>query len=299
MKILSDPKSARRYVIERQSTGETVAVVPTMGALHDGHLSLVEIGKEKCDRVVATIFVNPTQFAPGEDLDKYPRTLKQDLARLESLGTDAVFVPEVSSMYPDGCTTSVSPPRVAEGLEGSFRPEHFGGVCTIVLKLFQCLPCNVGVFGQKDYQQLLVIKAMVRDLNLPIEVLSGEIIRDQDGLAMSSRNRYLSAVERENALCIPKALRSLQDDVQSGVTSVEELQERLIARLEDSEAVAHAARDAAEGQPIQRGVDSLDYAVVVDSETLEPIEKLNRPAVALVAARVGQTRLIDNCTISV
>ena len=157
----------------------------------------------------------------------------------------------------------------------------------------------MGVFGQKDYQQLLVIKAMVRDLNLPIEVLSGEIIRDQDGLAMSSRNRYLSAVERENALCIPKALRSLQDDVQSGVTSVEELQERLIARLEDSEAVAHAARDAAEGQPIQRGVDSLDYAVVVDSETLEPIEKLNRPAVALVAARVGQTRLIDNCTISV
>ena len=202
-------------------------------------------------------------------------------------------------MYPDGCTTSISPPRVAQGLEGSFRPEHFGGVCTIVLKLFQCLPCNVGVFGQKDYQQLLVIKAMVRDLNLPIEVLSGEIIRDPDGLAMSSRNRYLSAVERENALCIPKALRSLQDDVQSGVTSVEELQERLIARLEDSEAVAHAARDAAEGQPIQRGVDSLDYAVVVDSETLEPIEKLNRPAVALVAARVGQTRLIDNCTISV
>ena len=298
MEILSDPESARRYVIERQRTGETVAVVPTMGALHDGHLSLVQIGKNKCDLVVATIFVNPTQFAPGEDLEKYPRTLTEDLVRLESLGTDAVFVPEVSSMYPEGCTTSVSPPRVAERFEGCFRPEHFGGVCTIVLKLFQCLPCDVGVFGQKDYQQLLVIQAMVKDLNLPVEVLSGEIIRDPDGLAISSRNRYLSAVERAKALCIPKALRSLQDDVSSGVTSVKELQERLVARLENAGEVAHSALGAAEGKLRHQGVDSLDYAVVVDSETLGPIEQLNRPAVALIAARVGQTRLIDNCMIS-
>ena len=282
MEILHTPADARSYVLRHQREGQSVAVVPTMGALHDGHLSLVEIGKQYCDRVAATIFVNPTQFAPHEDLDQYPRTLDQDLSRLRSLGTDAVFVPEVASMYPEGCTTSVLPPRVANRFEGQYRPEHFGGVCTIVLKLFQCLPCDVAVFGRKDYQQWRVIESMVEDLNLPIRILAGEIVRDSDGLAMSSRNRYLSDAERQSALVIPRSLDQLLSEVRQGERDVERLQASLLKCL-----MGDGVSDSA-------CVDSVDYAVVVDAESLEPISKLDRPAVALIAAKVGATRLIDN-----
>ncbi|MGC6442657.1 MAG: pantoate--beta-alanine ligase [Rubripirellula sp.] len=287
MEILYTPADARRYVLQRQREGESVAVVPTMGALHDGHLSLVEIGKQQCDRAAATIFVNPTQFAPHEDLDQYPRTLEQDLQRLQSLGTDAVFVPEVAAMYPDGCSTSIVPPRVANRLEGQHRPEHFGGVCTIVLKLFQCLPCDVAVFGRKDYQQWRVIESMVADLNLPVKVVAGEIVRDPDGLAMSSRNRYLSVAERQSALVIPQALDQLVSQVTQGQKDVALLQANLLRSL-DGGGIEDSAR-----------VDSVDYAVIVDAKTLEPILELDRPAVALIAARVGATRLIDNRLIEV
>lgn len=295
MELLHDPQAARNFVKRVQQNGERVAVVPTMGALHEGHLSLVRLAKLKCDRAVATIFVNPTQFAPGEDLDKYPRTLDQDLEQLQQNGVDAVFVPEVSTMYPAGCTTSILPPRVAEGLEGEIRPEHFGGVCTIVLKLLQCLPCDAAVFGEKDFQQLRVIESMVEDFNLPIKVIPGEIVRDPDGLAMSSRNRYLTSVERSRALAIPRSLDCLVADVANGIIDVKELQRRLELRLMgDSDATQEPKVGGG-----RLGVDSIDYAVLADANQLRPIDSLDQPSVALIAARVGETRLIDNRVIGV
>lgn len=306
MELLRDPDIARDYVKKLQASGESVAVVPTMGALHEGHLSLVRIAKERFGRAITTIFVNPTQFAPDEDLDKYPRTLEQDLEKLRGIDTDAVFVPDVNTMYPAGCTTSILPPDVANVLEGEFRPEHFGGVCTIVLKLFQCLPCDAAIFGRKDYQQWRVIEAMVEDLNLPIQIVAGEIIRDPDGLAMSSRNRYLSETDRLKAVAIPRSLQELRADIEVGVRDVGELQFRLSNRLRgvplgrddriSGGVVIESSQRQSEsaGQP---GVDTIDYAVIVDSKTLQPITRLNQPAVALVAARVGSTRLIDNLLI--
>src|SRR6056297_732753 len=196
MKLLKTASDAHRFVSEMRREGQSVGLVPTMGALHEGHLSLVRAGRGRCDATVATIFVNPTQFAAGEDLDKYPRTLDADLAALEAAGCRGVFVPEVAEMYPPGCTTSVDPAEIARPLEGAFRPTHFRGVATIVLKLFHILPASHAFFGQKDLQQLRVIESMVRDLNVAIEIVGCPIVRESDGLAMSSRNRYLDDGQR-------------------------------------------------------------------------------------------------------
>lgn len=247
-----------------------------MGALHSGHLSLVKRAVTECDRTVATVFVNPTQFGPKEDFSRYPRTLEQDLSHLRLLDIDIAFVPNRESLYPVGYSTFVEPPEVALPLEGVFRPGHFRGVSTIVLKMFQILPATVAYFGQKDYQQLAVIRRMVQDLNIPILVQGCPTQRESDGLALSSRNRYLDTSDRIIATGLWQALQAVLGLFESG--------ERNVGILES----------AMESVLNQRGIHSIDYARVVDAHTLSDIEMIQTTAVALIAARVGQTRLIDN-----
>ncbi|MGB7343940.1 MAG: pantoate--beta-alanine ligase [Pirellulaceae bacterium] len=284
MQTINDVVAAQRWVMDRRAQGKTVGVVPTMGALHQGHLSLAKLSRRQCDHTIATIFVNPTQFGPNEDLAKYPRTLQQDCERLESESVDAVFVPNVNEMYPDGYSTSVNPPSVSTMLEGECRPGHFEGVATVVLKLFQIIPATHAFFGRKDYQQFKVIEAMVRDFNVGIKLVAGETIREPDGLALSSRNRYLSDSDRQRALLLSAALCTAQKLVQMG--------ER------DADVLQAAMQRCLSGENGQGGVDRIDYAVVVNSQTLLPINKITSDAVALIAAMVGQTRLIDNQTLT-
>lgn len=276
MKILKDKSEARAWVINHRRSGKTVGLVPTMGALHEGHYSLVRRSHEVCDLTVATIFVNPTQFAANEDLSRYPRTLQQDLDGLEASGAAAVFVPEESSMYRTGHSTFVLPPAVAESLEGAVRPEHFRGVTTIVLKLFQILPASDAFFGQKDYQQAAVIRAMVLDLDVDIRIEVCPIVRDSDGLALSSRNRYLSPEQRVCALGLSRSLAEAERLIISGIRDIPTIESAMQDVLTASD------------------VDAIDYAVIVDGTTLRPRPQVADGCVALVAARVGSTRLIDN-----
>jgi pantoate--beta-alanine ligase len=278
MIVLADPRAAREWTLQTVST-RRLAVVPTMGALHDGHLSLVRRAKEIADQVAVTIFVNPTQFAPTEDLARYPRPLSDDLDALRSEGVSMVFNPTNESIYPKGFSTYVEPPEVAYALEGTIRPGHFRGVCTIVLKLFQIIPAHTAVFGQKDYQQSCMIAAMVRDLNLPIQLDIAPTVREPDGLAMSSRNRYLDPIQRQRAVKISQALRSVEEEWQSGERNVGRLQEIMIETLRVNS---------------PDGIDRLDYAVIVDPESLQPLETIETTAVALIAGHLGATRLIDN-----
>ncbi len=251
-------------------------LVPTMGALHDGHFALVRRSLAECEFTAVTIFVNPTQFGPNEDLDRYPRTLDADLAGLRDLGVDLVFVPRTEDLYPSGYSTYVDPPDSAAMLEGEFRSDHFRGVVTIVLKLFHLCPATVAYFGEKDFQQLTVIRHMVEDLNVPIRITGCPTVREADGLAMSSRNRYLNEQERHRALGLWGALQAVHQLYAEGVTAVEDLEAEMHRKLEQS------------------GVDAVDYAKVVDLETLQSLQQLDGPAIALIAARVGKTRLIDN-----
>ena len=204
------------HIRQQKSVGKSIGVVPTMGALHAGHLSLVEAANESTDETVVTIFVNPTQFAAGEDLDKYPRDLEADLEKLTALGVPTVFAPATEELYPPNCSTRVLPGEIANRLEGKFRPSHFGGVATIVLKLLNLTSADQAFFGQKDFQQLMVVKRMVADLNLPTEIVACPIVREPDGLALSSRNIYLSAAEREQALSVNKTLRYVQAQIHGG-----------------------------------------------------------------------------------
>ncbi|TWU60004.1 Pantoate-beta-alanine ligase [Rubripirellula tenax] len=278
MQILSTGDQARQWVSSIRRRSETVGLVPTMGALHDGHVSLVRQSASLCDHTIVTIFVNPTQFAPGEDLDKYPRTFDADSRAVEAAGATAIFAPSNNEMYPDGYSTFVEPPAVAQPLDGVFRPGHFRGVATVVAKLFHLIPATHAIFGSKDYQQWKVIEAMVRDLNFGIQIIAGETVRDPDGLAMSSRNRYLSSDERQAALTLSKALRTAKQMADHGDQS--------IANIES------AMRE------VLKPVDELQYAEVVDAHTLQRIDDLSRPAQALIAARIGTTRLIDNCRLN-
>ncbi len=246
-----------------------------MGALHEGHLSLVRQAKSQCDLCVTTIFVNPTQFAANEDLSKYPRPLDRDLEMLTASGVDAVFLPTDALMYPQGFSTYVTPPAVGLTLEGQHRPEHFRGVTTVVMKLFQIIPSDAAFFGRKDFQQLRVIEHMVRDLNVPIEIVPCEIVREADGLAVSSRNRYLNDEQRSRALSLSRALNAAQNLVRDGETQSERIEAAMMSEL------SHC--------------DRVDYAVVVDADTLQRSDTMSNRAVALIAARVGETRLIDNC----
>lgn len=288
MHTLSTPQSAREFVWDARVRGKTVGIVPTMGALHEGHLSLIRKSRWTCDVTVATIFVNPTQFGEGEDFDRYPRTLERDLELLQGEGVASVFVPEASSMYPKGYSTFVDPPEVSLSLEGSFRPDHFRGVATIVLKLFLAVPATHAFFGRKDYQQLKVIEAMASDLGVGIEIVGCETVRESDGLALSSRNRYLDRGERERARLISRSLREVTELFEAGERNVEKLETSMRSYL-----LGHGV--LSEDAP---GVDRIDYAVVVEAERLAPISEVDRPAVALIAAHVGKTRLIDNTIIS-
>lgn len=274
--VITPPQQLQQFCLDQKHRGQKIGVVPTMGALHAGHLSLVDRMRSECDLCVVTIFVNPTQFGPGEDFDKYPRTLEQDLDQLTSHHVDLVFAPETGTMFPADATTQVQPPRVAETLEGPLRPGHFQGVATVVLKLLNLTLADVAIFGQKDFQQLAVLKQMANDLNVATRILSAPIVRESDGLAMSSRNRYLDAEERQRALALSRSLFQVRQQFDEGQRDARDLAAELMQGLIDG------------------GVDSADYAVIADAITLESLETVDRPAVALVAAHVGQTRLIDN-----
>lgn len=275
MQVFHEKEAARQWVTARTAKGQSVGLVPTMGALHAGHLSLVDRSRHACETTVTSIFVNPTQFGPHEDLDRYPRTLEADLEQLAQAGVDAVFTPEAGTIYPEGFSTFVAPPALACRWEGEQRPAHFRGVATIVAKLFHLLPATHAFFGQKDYQQARVLQRMVTDLDFAIEVVVCPIVREADGLAMSSRNRYLDAAARQRALALPAALTRAEEAFSQGERHVAALEQ--LMRLE-----------------LESRVDALDYAVVVDAETLEPVAQVERTAVALIAADVAGTRLIDN-----
>jgi pantoate--beta-alanine ligase len=275
--LIQDIETLRLRVTELRREGRSLGLVPTMGALHEGHLSLVRASRARCDFTAVTIFVNPTQFAPHEDLARYPRTLPGDLAVLEEVQADLVFAPASDAIYPPGFSTYVEPPEIARPWEGVCRPSHFRGVATVVLKLFQLLPADVAFFGQKDYQQALVIQHMTLDLNVPMQIEVCPIVREADGLAMSSRNRYLTAAERQQALAISRGLRLADQQVRDGIRDTEAIRERM--RVELTEA----------------GIERIDYIAVVEPNTLIETPETRPPVMALIAAYVGHTRLIDNC----
>lgn len=280
MQVIHSPHEVFARVCFERKEGQRVGLVPTMGALHAGHLSLVERAKSQCDIVFATIFVNPAQFGPNEDYAKYPRTREADLECLEGIGCDYVFAPEREQVYGPDHSTFIEPPSVAKRWEGELRPGHFRGVATVVLKLFMMAPADIAYFGRKDYQQVAVIRKMVEDLNLPIRLEVCDTVREADGLAMSSRNRYLSKDERKRALGLSMALQRATQLVEEGVVSSRMIEEEMRRILIDS------------------GVDRIDYAQVVHGDSLEPLDQMIAPAVAIIAARLGTTRLLDNCTLA-
>jgi pantoate--beta-alanine ligase len=256
--------------------GETVAIVPTMGALHDGHLALIAEAKRRARRVLVSIFVNPAQFAPAEDFSRYPRDLARDLDRLhKGGGVDAVFAPTVAELYPEGFATRVMMDGPALGLETDYRPHFFAGVATVVAKLFALSRADFAMFGEKDYQQLLVVRRLSRDLNLGVEVIGVPTIREADGLALSSRNAYLSAEERKIAGRLNRVLADTAARAKAGV-SIPQAEAEGIAAL------------------LNAGFARVDYVAIRDAATLAPLPELDRPARVLAAARVGGTRLIDN-----
>jgi pantoate--beta-alanine ligase len=275
-KIVTDVAALRAEIAAWRRGGARVGLVPTMGALHEGHLSLVRETQSRADKTVASIFVNPTQFAPHEDFDRYPRTLEADAAKLGSVGLDAIFAPTVAEMYPQGFATAMTVGGPSAGLETDFRPHFFAGVAIVVAKLLIAALPDVAVFGEKDYQQLLVIRRMTADLGLPIEIVGAPIVREADGLAMSSRNAYLKPDERMVAGKMNLVLREAGSRAKNGVAAAETWG-------------ADALKTA--------GFDSVDYLAIRDAAGLEKINALNRPSRILAAAKIGGTRLIDNMAV--
>jgi len=271
-------RDARR---DARSGSNRLGLVPTMGALHEGHLSLVRAAKAQCAAVAVSIFVNPAQFGPKEDLSKYPRPFERDCRLLEKQGVDILFAPSVEEIYPEGSVTWVTVEGLSEKLDGRSRPGHFRGVTTIVAKLFNIIEPNVAFFGQKDAAQLAVIRRMVLDLSFPVEIVAGPIVREADGLAMSSRNAYLKGQERGRAVVLHRSLLRARQQFDAG--------ERIAARL------ISAGKDLFANEP---GV-VLDYFEVVDPDTLDPVEKISKKTLVAVAAYVGSTRLIDNLLLDV
>jgi pantoate--beta-alanine ligase len=276
--ILRDAPSLRAEVAGWRSKGVAVGLVPTMGALHEGHLALVRLLKQRCAKVVASIFVNPRQFASHEDLNRYPRDEAGDAAKLAAAGCDALFAPSVDAMYPDGFSTAITVSGVSADLEGAYRPQMFSGVATVVAKLLLQVGPQAAAFGEKDFQQLLVVKQLVRDLGIPVEIISGQTVREADGLAMSSRNAYLSAAERLAAPTLYAALCEAQDAIENG-------------------AIAATAIAAAQNRLTAAGFGPIDYISLRDAHSFAPLEKADRPARLLAAAWLGQTRLIDNIAV--
>jgi pantoate--beta-alanine ligase len=273
VRTIAETRAALRVL---RANGRSVGLVPTMGALHEGHLSLVRAARAACDVVVVSIFVNPTQFGPNEDFTKYPRTFEADVGALEREGVDLVFAPTAAEMYPAGATAFVEVAGVSDRLDGASRPGHFRGVATVVAKLFNTVQPDKAFFGQKDAAQVAVLRTMVRDLNFSLELVVYPTVREPDGLAMSSRNRYLSPEERRQALVLSRALREAERLASSGVTAADEL----IAAAEAVLATEPQAR--------------VDYCKVVDPDTLEDVADARGGALIAAAAFVGTTRLIDN-----
>jgi pantoate--beta-alanine ligase len=275
--VITSPTEMTAWSLATRARGERIAFVPTMGALHEGHVTLLREARKHGQRIALSIFVNPTQFGPNEDLARYPRDLAGDLAKAAGAGTDVAYVPEVRDVYPAGFQTTVEVGELARGLCGPFRPGHFAGVATVVCKLFNVVRPDVALFGEKDYQQLAIVRRMVTDLDMGIEIVGVPTVREADGLAMSSRNAYLSPAERARALSLSRALFAARDAVAAGAR--------------DGTAVVTRARAALD-------VDRIDYVELVDAESLRTVTEIDRPAVLAVAAFVGRTRLIDNVRVS-
>ncbi len=278
LQVISGIQEMRAFCRAEKARGAAIALVPTMGALHRGHLALLAEARARADTIVLTIFVNPTQFSQGEDLDSYPRDLAADLLKARSAGVDAVFTPEAEDMYPPGFQTEVRVKELERHLCGPERPGHFVGVATVVLKLFNITEPDVAVFGEKDYQQLLIIRRMARDLDLSVDIRGVPTVREPDGLAMSSRNRYLSVEERQAAASIPRALEEARRVVEGG--------ER------PAGVVAEAVRKVLSAEPLVE----VEYVAVADAETLEHVPAVRGDGRALVqvAVRIGRARLIDH-----
>ncbi|MGC8871523.1 MAG: pantoate--beta-alanine ligase [Caldimicrobium sp.] len=276
MEVIRSIAEMKAKSLSFKKRGETIGFVPTMGYLHEGHLSLVRLARIKADKVVVSIFVNPLQFGPSEDYYIYPRDLERDLALLEKERVDVVFIPDEEEMYPPDFQTYVEVTKLTQGLCGPYRPGHFRGVTTVVLKLFNIVKPDLAVFGEKDYQQLRVIQQMVKDLNLDVEIIPHPIVREESGLAMSSRNTYLSEEERHSAVALYQSLK---------------MAERVIFEGErDAERVRTLIKDYLEKFPHNK----VQYVEIVDPETLERVSEINGPVLIALAVFVGKTRLIDN-----
>lgn len=280
MQTITAIREMQQWADAQRTAGQRIGFVPTMGYLHEGHLSLVRQAKQLCSRTVVSIFVNPLQFGPQEDLERYPRDLDRDRRLLDGEGVDVLFLPSADEMYPPGFQTTVAVEQVTQGLCGASRPGHFRGVTTVVSKLFLAVKPHVALFGEKDFQQLVTIRRMVRDLNFDVEVVAGPIVRESDGLAMSSRNVYLSPEQRAAARVLSRSLAVAREAVARG--------ER------DSGRIVSTVRALIEAEPGAR----IDYVELVDTEDLRPIGRIERPALLALAVFFGSTRLIDNCTLS-
>lgn len=283
MKIIKKPSALQKNIEKLRLKGKKIGVVPTMGYLHEGHLSLLRIARKKCNVLVLTIFVNPTQFGRGEDLDRYPRNIQRDIDLARKEKVDFVFYPSVNDMYPEKYQTYVINKVLSKKLEGEFRPTHFEGVTTVVAKLFNIVKPHFAVFGQKDYQQAQIIKSMVKDLNFDVKIILAPIIRESDGLAMSSRNVYLSSDERKEALALNKSLQLAEDLIQKGERNCASIIRKMKNFILKNKSI------------------KIDYIKIADLSLSQYIKELksNDSYVILLAARVGNTRLIDNKIINV
>lgn len=276
IKLVDNIKDMQSLSNKTKKDGQTISFVPTMGALHEGHLTLMRGAKEKSDYLVVSIFVNPTQFGLNEDFNKYTRDLEGDIKKISNIGVDAVFFPDVDEIYPDGYETYVEVRELQKPLCGQHRQGHFKGVATVVLKLFNIVKPDVAVFGEKDYQQLLIIKKMVRDLHLEIEILGMPIVREDDGLALSSRNAYLSDEERERALSLSKSLKTIRSEFKKGKQDIQELVKLGKSILNES------------------SINNIDYLEIRDGNTLKREQNAKKGDIVAVAAKFGNARLIDN-----
>ena len=279
MQIIQTVREMQRWSEDRRLERKTVAFVPTMGFLHEGHLSLVREAKNRGDVVVVSIFVNPMQFNPTSDFEKYPRNEAQDEDALKAFGTDVLVMPPPSEIYPDGYQTAVEVEKVSQPLCGAFRPGHFRGVTTVVAKLFNMVKPHCALFGEKDFQQCVVIKRMVRDLNFDIDIVTLPTVREDDGLAMSSRNARLSSAERETSLCVSRALETAQELVSGGQSSSAMILQAVQQILTQNTEVR------------------VEYASLCHPETLEEVEQISGPTLLAIAVWVGEVRLIDNCVL--
>jgi pantoate--beta-alanine ligase len=269
----------KEYARGARGEGRGIGLVPTMGALHEGHTALVARARQECSRVIASVFVNPKQFGPKEDYKKYPRDLEKDAKALGGVGVDVLFAPDVADVYPDGFRTYVNVEGISERLEGRSRPGHFRGVSTVVLKLFEIVQPHFAYFGRKDAQQVRIISEMTRDLNLDGEIVVCPIVREADGLALSSRNAYLNAEERKASTVLHRALVAVRSELSAGVRDTMQLQA--------------AMRRIIEAEPLA----TVDYAEIVSADTFEPVVRVARPSYAVLAVHIGKTRLIDNLLI--